>query len=82
MEKSVMWKVKTRPGKVVVSHPGVPSSLVIKIRREIELVPRWKVASAQTLAAFMAAMGLAHGAVIAGGIMAALAVFLTWAASR
>lgn len=76
------WKVLTKPDKVVISHPSVPSSVVIKIRREIDLIPRWKVASAQTFSAFVAALGLTNGALIAGGIMALMALFLTWASSR
>ena len=76
------WKIKAQPDKVVVSHPSVPSSLVIKIKREIDLVPRWKVSTAQTASTFFAAVALSNGALAAGGIMALLALFLTWASCR
>jgi hypothetical protein len=76
------WLVKTKPGKLVVRHPSVPDTLVVKIRREVDLIPRWKISSAQTTAAFFSATALAHDGYVAGGILGVLALFLTWAAGR
>jgi hypothetical protein len=77
-----MWKVKARPGKMVVVHPSVPGGLVIRIRREVALVPRWKIAGSQTVSAFFSATAFAHEGYVAGGILGVLALFLTWAAGR
>lgn len=77
-----MWKVEPRPDKVIIRHPSVPTSLVIKIRREIELVPRWRIVSSLGLSAFFSGVAFSHGGIVAGLVMGALALFLMWAASR
>ena len=77
-----MWKVKTKGDKVVVRHPAEPTSLVIKIRREIELVPRSRIVVSLGLSSFLSGISFAHDGLVAGLIMGVLAVFLMWAASR
>ena len=77
-----MWKVKTKPDKVVIRHPAVPTSLVIKIRREMSLIPRSRIVVSLGMSAFMSGVSFSHGGVVSGGILAVLAVFLMWAGSR
>ena len=76
------WRVKAKLNKLVVIHPLVPERPVIKIRREVELIPRWRVASSQTVLAFMSGALLTSGQVLLGAVTGALALFLTWAAIR
>jgi|CXWL01.1.fsa_nt_gi hypothetical protein len=77
-----MWKVAARPDKVVIRHPSVPTSLVIKIKQEMGLIPRWRVSASQTTLAFMSGALLVSGQVLLGAVTGVLALFLAWAAGR
>lgn len=81
-------RVILKPGKItVLLEDG--RGLVIRLRRKAEqvreefgLIPRWRLAGAQTFSAFCSATAFSHDGYLAGGILGLVAVFLTWAASR
>lgn len=77
-----MWKISTQKDKVVVRHPAEPTSLVIKIRREFDLIPKSRIVVSLGLSSFFSGIALAHDGIFAGLTMGALAVFLMWATCR
>lgn len=57
-------------------------TFVLKVRREVSLIPRWRVVSALTFSAFTSGAALVAGATTPGLILGVVALFLTWGASR
>lgn len=57
-------------------------AFVLKVRREVALIPRWRVVSALTFSAFGSGLALAGGAAVPGIVLGLVALFLTWGASR
>lgn len=57
-------------------------TLVVRLRKEIQLIPRWRVVSSLTFSAFASGVALAVGATVPGIALGLVALLLTWGASR
>ena len=57
-------------------------AFVLRVRKEMQLIPRWRLASLLAFCSFAAGAGVVSGTVFVGGIMLVLAAFLLWGASR
>lgn len=80
-----MKVVRRGPNKFWIFLGG--KAFVLRIDREIQLVPRWRVAGSLLISAMFAGVGLSHAAEdwrfgAAGGVMFLVALFLAWAAGR
>lgn len=57
-------------------------AFVLKLEKEVQLIPRWRLAGALTFSSFASGLSLALGAVFPGAFLGLMALFLAWAASR
>ena len=57
-------------------------AFVLRVRKEVQLIPRWRVVSSLAFSAFASGIALAAGETIPGIALGLVALLLTWGASR
>lgn len=75
-----MKVVRRSPNKFWVFIDG--KAFVIRLSKEVGLIPRWRIVSSLAFSCFAAGIALSLGAVLPGAILSVVALFLCWAASR
>lgn len=57
-------------------------TLVVRLKKKVRLIPRWRIASALAFAALATGISIAYQNTWAGAFMGAVAIVLMWAASN